>query len=89
MFKRPIFAVSLVIAAGLLMTPASAFQCPTDMAKIDAALSRNPKLSVTALAKVRQLRAQGQALHDSGKTRASHEAAVAKFAQAKRILGIQ
>jgi hypothetical protein len=89
MFKRPIFAASFLVVAGLLMTPASAYQCPTDMARIDAALSRNPKLTATALAKVRQLRAQGQALHDSGKTRASHAAAVEKFSQAKRILGIQ
>ena len=89
MFKREIFAASLVVAAGLLVAPASAYQCPTDMAKIDAALSRNPILSATTLAKVRQLRAQGQALHASGKTPASHAAAVAKFSQAKRILGIQ
>jgi hypothetical protein len=69
--------------------PALAYQCPYDMAKIDAALAKNPQLSPADLAKVRLLRAQGEALHKKGGSREAHSAAVEKFGQAKRILGIQ
>ncbi len=69
----------------LLAAPAFAGQCPMDMAKIDAALAANSTLSAAQLAEVQALRAEGQALHESG----DHAASVATLAEAKGILGIQ
>lgn len=89
MLRRFIVASSLVIVVAVIATPAFAFQCPNDMATIDAALSKNPQLSAANLAKVKRLRAEGGDLHYSGRTRAAHSAAVEKFAEAKRILGIR
>jgi hypothetical protein len=79
----------LFAAISFVATPAVAYQCPYDMAKIDAALAANPKISASDLAKAKRFRAEGEALHKSGRTKEAHAAAVAKFAQAKRILGIQ
>jgi hypothetical protein len=59
------------------------------MALIDAALGQNPRLNAADLAKVQQLRAEGEALHRNGTTREAHSAAVAKVSQAKRLLGIK
>jgi hypothetical protein len=77
------------LAVCLIAVPAVAYRCPTDMASIDAALAKNPRLSAADLAKVKELRARGEALHRNGTTREAHSAAVAKFSQAKRILGIK
>ena len=79
----------VALAVCLLAVPAFAYRCPTDMALIDAALAKNPRLSAADLAKVKQLRAEGEALHRNGTTREAHSAAVAKFSQAKRILGVK
>jgi hypothetical protein len=59
------------------------------MALIDAALGQNPRLNAADLAKVQQLRAEGEALHRNGMTREAHSAAVARVSQAKRLLGIK
>ena len=67
----------------LLAAPATAHQCPADMAQIDAALA-SASLSAADLARVKQLRAEGEALHKAG----SHAASVAKLAQAKALLGL-
>ena len=63
---------------------AFAGQCPLDMRKIDAALAENPSLSASDMARVKQLRADGEALHNSGK----HGESVRALGEAKRILGI-
>jgi len=78
-----------VILAGIfslaMLSPAYAFQCPTDMAAIDAALASNMSLSDADRAKVMDLRAKGEALHKAGK----HAESVETLAQAKAILGLQ
>jgi len=81
---------ALVAAAALAFTlaftlagPAFAFQCPSDIAKIDAAL-QSASLSDAQKAQVMQLRDEGERLHQSGQ----HQASVDTLAQAKEILGI-
>lgn len=79
---------AFVIAAALslaLVAPAMAFHCPVDMAAIDAALAAGPSLSEADMAKVKELRAKGEAEHKAGK----HAEAVESLAQAKAILGIE
>lgn len=76
--KRLIFAAAF-LAAG----PALAFQCPADMAAIDAALA-TASLSAEDLARVQELRAQGEQLHAAG----DHQASVDALAEAKAILGL-
>src|SRR5690349_18970410 len=79
---------SLVAAAALLAAlaaPAFASSCPKHMAAIDAALAKNPKLSDAQISEVKQYRAEGEALHKSGK----HADSEATLAKAETILGIQ
>lgn len=79
---------SMLLAAALALaiaTPAFAFHCPADMAKIDAALAANPALSAEQLAEVKQLRAEGEEYHNAGK----HQESVDTLAKAMKILGIQ
>lgn len=71
-------------AAMFFALPAAAFQCPADMAEIDAALA-SASLSAEDLARVQTLRADGEALHASG----DHQASVDALAEAKAILGIE
>lgn len=78
---------SLIAAAALsfaLAGPAFAFQCPADIAKIDAALE-TANLTDEQKAQVTELRDEGEQLHSSGQ----HQASVDTLAQAKEILGIQ
>ncbi len=67
----------------VLASPAAAHQCPADMAQIDAAL---PSASLTSanLARVKQLRAEGEELHNAGQ----HGASVRALAEAKALLGL-
>lgn len=76
---------SLITAAALtfIAAPAFAFQCPADMAQIDAALE-TASLTSEQEAEVRALRAQGEELHEAGQ----HQESVDTLAQAKAILGI-
>jgi len=67
-----------------LAGPAYAFQCPADMAKIDAAL-QTAQLTDEQKARVTELRDQGEQLHASGQ----HQASVDALAEAKEILGVQ
>jgi hypothetical protein len=67
-----------------LAGPAFAFQCPSNIAAIDAAL-QTAQLTDEQKARVMALRDQGQQLHSSGQ----HQASVDTLAQAKEILGIQ
>jgi len=78
---------ALLAAAALSLTlsaPALAFQCPSDVAKIDQAL-QTASLSEDQKAQVMQLRNEGDRLHKAGQ----HQASVDTLAQAKQILGIQ
>ena len=76
-----------LITALALTVSSSAFamHCPLDMKKIDAALAQGPSLSANELARVKTLRAEGEALHNSGK----HGESVNKLGEAMRILGIE
>lgn len=82
MIKRVLMAVAVTIA---LTSPAFAFHCPKDMADIDAALAKNPKLTSEQLAEVKKYRAEGEAYHKAGK----HQQAVDALAEAKEILGLK
>jgi len=73
-------AVAVVALAG----PAFANHCPKDMAAIDAALAKSPKLSDTQMSQVKKLRAEGEDLHKAGK----HKESVETLQKAEDILGI-
>lgn len=75
------FVIALALAA--LATPALAFHCPADMAKIDAALE-TAQLSEADMAKVKELRAKGEELHNAGQ----HQQSIDTLAEAMGILGI-
>ncbi|HLX24553.1 MAG TPA: hypothetical protein VKR38_14495 [Usitatibacter sp.] len=78
--------VSALAAALLFASSAAfAFHCPKDMAAIDAALAKNPKLTDAQLTEVKKLRAEGEALHKAGK----HQESVDTLAKAEKILGIE
>ena len=81
MLKRilPVFAL-----VALLSTPVFASHCPVDMKQIDEAL-KTAKLSEADKAEVTKLRAEGQALHESG----DHAKSVETLAKAKAILKIE
>ena len=80
------FSVAL-LASGVLFglsAPAIAFQCPSDIGKIDQALE-GADLSDEQKQEVTALRDEGERLHNEG----SHQEAVDTLAQAKAILGIE
>lgn len=68
----------------LLSFPALAGQCPADMKKIDAALADNPSISNEDMSRVKELRASGEKLHQSGK----HQGSVNDLAEAMKLLGL-
>lgn len=76
-----------VIAAALCLSaaPAFAFHCPKDMAEIDAALAAGASLSQADMARVKALRAEGEARHKAG----DHAGSVAVLGEAKMILGLE
>ena len=76
--------IAILLSGVLMSTSAFAFQCPADVKKIDAALAKNPSISASQLATVKELRDSGEANHKSGK----HQMAVDELAKAKAILGI-
>ncbi|MFY3384287.1 hypothetical protein [Paracidovorax sp. MALMAid1276] len=77
---------STTLAAVLAFAAASALahNCPNEMKAIDAKLATNPSLSADNAAKVKQLRADGEAQHKAGK----HAESMKSLADAKEILGI-
>jgi len=76
--------VILAAAAMLAAGSAYAFHCPADMAKIDAALAKNPKLTPAQLDEVKKQRADGEALHKAGK----HQESVDTLSKAMKTLSI-
>ena len=80
-----LFIVTLAAAALIASGSAFAFHCPADMAKIDAALAKNPKLTDAQMAEVKKQRADGEALHKAGK----HQESVDTLAKAMKTLNIQ
>ena len=77
---RTTLALLLALA---MASPALASRCPMEMAAIDAALP-NAQLSEEDLAKVRELRARGEELHNAG----DHPGSEAALDEAKALLGI-
>ncbi|WP_192933984.1 hypothetical protein [Sinorhizobium saheli] len=77
--------IRILIALLLALAPVTAFanQCPTMMAAIDAAMP-NASLSESDMAKVKQLRQQGEELHKAG----DHAGSEAALGEAKKMLGI-
>lgn len=72
----------LLLIGLLFASSALAFHCPADMKKIDDALAAGPALSAEQLAEVKQLRAEGETLHNAGK----HQASVDALAKALALL---
>ena len=78
--------IALAAAASIFATgSAFAFHCPADMAKIDAALAKNPQLSAAQLDEVKKQRADGEAFHKAGK----HQEAVDTLGKAMKTLNVQ
>jgi len=78
--KKLLVAAMLATATGLVL----ANNCPNEMKAIDAKLASNPMLSAADMAKVKQLRAEGEAQHKAGK----HDASMKSLGEAKKLLGI-
>lgn len=78
--KKSLILLSLTAACGL----AFAYHCPADMKAIDAKLATSPKLTEADMAKVKKLRADGEAAHKAGK----HDESVKLLGEAMKILGI-
>lgn len=70
------------LATALLSTSLWAMHCPADMAKIDGLLKTDPPSDATVLAQVRQLRAEGEALHKAG----NHSESVRVLGEALQLL---
>ena len=78
--KKLLLAALLATASGLAL----AYHCPADMKAIDAKLATNPKLAQADMAKVKQLRADGEAAHKAGK----HDDSVKALGEAMKLLGM-
>jgi len=78
-----VLAVASAVLTLVLAGPAFAFQCPLDLAKIDAALE-SANQSEEVRVQVVELRDQGEAFHNAGQ----HQEAVDTLAQAMELLGI-
>ena len=78
--KLPLIAVALALAA----SAAFAHNCPNEMKAIDAKLATKPALSEADAAKVKKLRAEGEAAHKAG----NHDESMKVLGEAKKILAI-
>jgi hypothetical protein len=76
---------SIVLTIALALVPAGALasSCPSVMAEIDAAMA-SASLSETDMARVKELRAEGEALHAAG----DHAGSEAALKEAKALLGL-
>lgn len=81
MYKRTILAAALL---AFMAAPAYAGQCPGLIRQIDAALAQNPQVTADVLARVKELRDQGAALHASS----THGQSIATLNQALALLGL-
>jgi hypothetical protein len=75
-----VVSLALMGASGIAL----ASHCPQDMKAIDEKLATKPTLSGDEAAKVKKLRADGEALHKAGKHTESEKA----LGDARKILGI-
>jgi len=74
----------VMLALACATSMALAHNCPNEMKAIDAKLATNPKLSDADMAKVKQLRSEGEAQHKAG----NHDASMKSLGDAKKMLGI-
>ena len=77
-----------VLAAVLfafIATPAFAFQCPSLIRQIDAALAENTEIAADARAMVKSLRTQGRKFHTSNK----HHDSIAVLGEAMELLDVE
>ncbi len=80
-FRNSALFLATMFAAG----SAFAFHCPQDMAKVDAALAKNPPLTAAQMSDVKKYRAEGETLHKAGKHQESGDA----LAKAMKILDVK
>jgi hypothetical protein len=78
--KLLVTALALALASGAAL----ASNCPNEAKAIDAALSKDTKLSAEQKAEVKKLRDEGMKLHDGGK----HKESMETLGKAKKMLGI-
>lgn len=78
--KSTLVAMALAVAAGAAL----AHNCPNEMKAIDAKLATNPKLAEADAAKVKKLRADGEAAHKAGK----HDDSMKALGEAKKMLAL-
>ena len=78
--KNSLIATALLLAT----TGVLAHNCPNEMKAIDAKLATNPKLAEADAAKVKALRAEGEASHKAGK----HDDSMKALGEAKKILAL-
>lgn len=79
MLKPILTATALSIA---LAAPAFASQCPSLMKDVDAALEANAPADEQTLQQVKDLRAEGEALHEAGQ----HDASVDTLQKALALI---
>lgn len=77
--KKLLLAATLAVASGFAL----ANGCPAVMKAIDAKLATQPKLANADAAKVKALRADGEAAHKAGK----HGESMKALGEAKKLLG--
>jgi hypothetical protein len=78
--KKLLLCIALVAGSGMAL----ANSCPKEMKAIDAKLAMSPALAEADMAKVKMLRADGEAAHKAGK----HADSLKALNEAKKILGI-
>ncbi|HWH73625.1 MAG TPA: hypothetical protein VNV16_05120 [Methylibium sp.] len=76
--------ILLPLFLGLAAATAFAHNCPNEMKAIDAKLAAGTTLSEADLAKVKALRADGEAAHKAGK----HDDSMKALGEAKKLLGL-
>ena len=81
---RSLIRASALVLLSMAAGAAMAHNCPNEMKAIDAKLATNPSLSADNAAKVKQLRADGEAQHKAGK----HDESMKSLTEAKKILGL-
>lgn len=76
--------ISVAAAFAFASGVALAHNCPNEIKAIDAKLATNPSIPAADLAKIKTLRADGEAAHKAGK----HDDSMKALGEAKKMLGI-
>ena len=78
--KKFLLAATLALTSSLAL----AHNCPNEMKAIDAKLATGVKLADADMAKVKTLRADGEAAHKAGK----HADSMKALGEAKKLIGL-